>query len=68
MAITSQSTSTASGDLVAGWLTPLEFGVLEALIDTLLPSLEPPEGASEEIAAYYRRSARNLDVARPNCT
>ncbi|HLL78853.1 MAG TPA: GMC family oxidoreductase [Ktedonobacteraceae bacterium] len=64
MAVTSQPSSKASSDLAAGWLTPGEFSVLEAFIDTLLPSLEPPEGSSEEVSAYYRRSARNLDVAR----
>ncbi len=64
MAITSQPTATAHGDLVAGWLMPGEFSVLEAFIDTLLPSLEAPEVSPEVVAAYYRRNARNLDVAR----
>src|SRR5262249_46528829 len=44
--------------------TPNEFTFLEAICDTLLPSLEPPDGSSEAIAAYYRRCARDLHVAR----
>jgi hypothetical protein len=62
MAVTSKTETTAES-LVAGWLTPDEFSILEAVCDTLLPSLEPPEGSSEVVAAYYRRTARNLNVA-----
>ena len=63
MAITSKSETTAA-DLVAGWVTPEEFSILEAVCETLLPSLEPPPGSSEAVAAYYRRSARDLNVAQ----
>jgi choline dehydrogenase-like flavoprotein len=63
MAITSKSETTAA-DLVAGWLTSEEFSILEAVCETLLPSLEPPPGSSEVVAAYYRRSARDLNVAQ----
>lgn len=63
MAITSQ-TAVSTENRVAGWLTPDEFSILEAVCDTLLPSLEPPVGSSESIATYYRRSARDLNVAR----
>jgi hypothetical protein len=62
MAVTSKP-ETSVENRVAGWLTPEEFSILEAVCDTLLPSLEPPEGSSEVIAAYYRRNARNLNVA-----
>src|SRR5436305_11619760 len=48
---------------IPGWLTPNEFAILEAICDTLLPSLEPPVGSSEAVAAYYRRSARDLYIA-----
>ncbi len=63
MAITSKS-ETTTASLVAGWLTPEEFSILEAVCETLLPSLEPPQGSSEVVAAYYRRSARDLNVAQ----
>src|SRR5215472_9922283 len=56
-------TETTTKKQVASWLTPDEFSVLEAVCDTLLPSLEPPDGSSEIVAAYYRRSARDLSVA-----
>jgi hypothetical protein len=62
MTITSSSDSRIESK-VAGWLTPDEFSVLEAACDTLLPSLEPPEGSAEVVAAYYRRSAYDLNVA-----
>lgn len=48
---------------VAGWLSPAEFRIVEALCDTLLPSLEPPAGSSGAVAAYYQRSAADLHVA-----
>jgi hypothetical protein len=63
MAITSTPGTTTAENLIAGWLTPDEFSILESVCDTLLPSLEPPEGSSEAVAAYYRRSARDLNVA-----
>jgi choline dehydrogenase-like flavoprotein len=48
---------------VASWLTTAEFEILESICETLFPSLEPPPGSSEDVAAYYRRSARDLCVA-----
>ena len=49
---------------IAGWLSPKEFAILEAVCDTFFPSLEPPVGSSEALAAYYRRSAGDLHVAQ----
>lgn len=46
------------------WLTPNEFALLEAICDTLLPSLEPPDKSTAIVAAYYRRCARDLHVAQ----
>ena len=63
MTVTSDA-ETPTKKQVAGWLTPGEFSILETVCDTLLPSLEPPAGSSEVVAAYYRRSARNLNVAQ----
>lgn len=51
-------------NLIAGWLPPNEFAILEAVCDTLLPSLEPPAASSEVVTAYYRRCARDLHVAQ----
>jgi len=62
MAVTSKP-ETSVENRVAGWLTPEEFSILETVCDTFFPSLEPPDGSSEELAAYYRRSARILNVA-----
>ncbi|MBM7845199.1 FAD-dependent oxidoreductase [Herpetosiphon giganteus] len=45
------------------WLTTKEFTILTSICNTLLPSLEPPAGSSEILAAYYRRSASDLRVA-----
>ena len=64
MAATSTTQTAKNEKLVAGWLTQDEFSVLEAVCETLLPSLEPPEGSSSSVAAYYRRSARDLNVAQ----
>jgi len=64
MATTSSSEATASGSRVAGWLSPAEFHILEVACDTFLPSLEPPPGSSEALAAYYRRCASDLHVAQ----
>src|SRR5215471_8750687 len=63
MATTTPPQTAASGSHIAGWLAPNEFTILEAVCETLLPSLEPPEDSSETIVAYYRRSARDLNVA-----
>lgn len=63
MAITSSAPAQATGKKVAGWLSADEFAILEAICETLLPSLEPPEGSSAELIAYYRRSAADLRVA-----
>ena len=38
MAVTSDA-ETATNKQVAGWLTPDEFSILEAVCETLLPSL-----------------------------
>ncbi len=62
MAIT-EKPGTTTGDQAAGWLTPGEFSILEAVCETLLPSLEPPVESSKAVAAYYRRSAKDLHVA-----
>jgi choline dehydrogenase-like flavoprotein len=64
MAITSTPAIATKENLVAGWLTSSEFSILEAVCDTLLPSLEPPAGSSEAVAAYYRRTAHDLHVAQ----
>ncbi len=64
MAITSTPGITTTENLVAGWLTPDEFSILEVVCETLLPSLEPPAGSSEVVAAYYRRSAHDLNIAQ----
>ena len=47
---------------VAGWLSPDEFRLIEAICDAFFPSLEPPGGSSEVMTAYFRRSARDLHV------
>lgn len=54
----------AAENRIAGWLTSDDFAILEAICDTLLPSLEPPAGSSEVVAAYYRRSAHDLQIAQ----
>ena len=46
------------------FLTDPQFEALAALCDTLLPALDPPSGASSEAAAYFKRSAADLDIAR----
>jgi choline dehydrogenase-like flavoprotein len=63
MATTTSPQATTPESRIAGWLTPNEFAILEAVCNTLLPSLEPPAGSSETAAAYYRRSARDLNIA-----
>src|SRR3989442_10057291 len=63
MAVTSGAEA-ATNKQVAGWLSSEEFRVLEAVCDTLLPVLEPPQESSDAVAAYYRRRANDLDVAR----
>lgn len=64
MATTSSRPGKATENSIAGWLTPNEFAILEAICDTLIPSLEPPKESTEAVAAYYRRCARDLHVAR----
>lgn len=64
MAITSTPPAPATEKRIAGWLTPDEFAILEAICDTLLPSLEPPAGSSEAVAAYYQHSAHDLHLAQ----
>jgi choline dehydrogenase-like flavoprotein len=64
MTVTSSSEATAGSSRVAGWLSPEEFHILEVACDTFLPSLEPPPGSSEALAAYYRRCASDLNVAQ----
>src|SRR2546422_789657 len=63
MAVTTSSAARTGENLVAGWLSPAEFRILEVACDTFLPSLEPPAGSSEAMAAYYRRKAADLHVA-----
>src|SRR5437588_8595888 len=63
MAVTSSSDTRTTQDRVAGWLSPEEFTILEAVCDTFFPSREPPPGSSETEAAYYRRKASDLHVA-----
>jgi choline dehydrogenase-like flavoprotein len=63
MTITPTPRVSSTQGRVAGWLSSEEFSILEAACDTLIPSLEPPAGSSEAVAAYYRRSAGDLHVA-----
>ncbi|NJO81452.1 MAG: GMC family oxidoreductase [Blastochloris sp.] len=64
MVTTSTPETTSPEQSIAGWLTSTEFAILEAICDTLLPSLEPPAGSSHSLAAYYRRCAKDLHVAQ----
>lgn len=64
MVTTSSPPATASERRIASWLTSDEFAILEAICDTLLPSLEPPPGSSEAVAAYYRHCAADLHLAQ----
>ncbi len=64
MAATSSAPEKTTESSIAGWLTPNEFAILEAICDTLLPSLEPPNESTEAVAAYYRRCAHDLHVAQ----
>lgn len=64
MVIVSSAPGMVTENKIAGWLSPDEFAILEAICETFLPSLEPPEGSTEDVAAYYRRSAGDLEVAR----
>ena len=61
MAVISSS-DTQPKSRVAGWLSPEEFTIIEAVCDTLLPSLAPPTGSTDAVAAYYRRNASDLHV------
>ena len=62
MAVISSTEAGAGEGRVAGWLSPDEFRLIEAMCDTFFPSLEPPGGSSEVMTAYFRRSARDLHV------
>lgn len=64
MAVTSSAPGKTTESSIAGWLTPNEFAILEAICDTLLPSLEPPDGSTAMVSAYYRRCAHDLHVAQ----
>jgi choline dehydrogenase-like flavoprotein len=64
MVTTSSSPVPIQESRIAGWLAPNEFAILEAICDTLLPSLEPAAGSSEAVAAYYRRCAGDLHLAQ----
>ncbi len=61
--ITSSPNADTANNTAANWLSPDEFRILEAVCDTFLPSLVPPIGSSETVAAYYRRKASDLQVA-----
>ena len=63
MTVTSSPTTHTAQVRIAGWLTPEEFSILEAACDTFFPSLDPPSGSSEALAAFYRRKASDLHVA-----
>jgi len=64
MAVTPSSDTKATHGSVAGWLTPDEFHIVEAVCDTFFPSLEPPAGSSDTMKAYYQRRASDLNVAQ----
>jgi choline dehydrogenase-like flavoprotein len=64
MVLVSSARPTGTGHEGTGWLTPGEFALLEDICETLFPSLEPPAGSSAAVAAFYRRSAADLQVAR----
>lgn len=53
----------ATAPQLTHWLSADEFAILEAICDTLLPSLEPPDGSPQEHVAYYRRSAADCRLA-----
>jgi len=57
------SSPDAARTRIAGWLSAEEFAVLEAVCDTFIPALEPPDGSSDALAAFYRRRASDLNVA-----
>lgn len=56
--------SAPATEAAGGWLPYDALATLEVICETLLPSLVPPRGSSEVVAAYYQRSATDLDVAR----
>lgn len=62
MVIVSSPGAATGQSRIAGWLSPDEFRIVEAVCDTLFPSLEPPPGSSEALAAYYRRNAQDMHV------
>ena len=53
----------ATATATAGWLTPAELRTLEAVCDTLLPAVQPPNGESD-LHDFYARTAGDLGVAR----
>lgn len=63
MAISSSADAQAQRNLIADWLSPAEFRIVEAVCDTFFPILEPPAGSAPALTAYYRRSARDLNLA-----
>src|SRR5258708_39630701 len=62
MAATSSTGVKTTEGQVAGGLKPAEFSLIETVCDTFFPSLEPPAGSSEAVAAYFRRKASDLSV------
>jgi choline dehydrogenase-like flavoprotein len=60
MATTQQTPAQSSA---ASWLTSEEMRVLEAVCDTLIPSLTPPEG-EDDPHGLYARKASDLNVAQ----
>ena len=46
----------------ADWLTPAQLRALEAVCDALIPSVAPPNGATDPYG-LYARSAHDLDIA-----
>src|SRR5689334_12981527 len=58
---TLQQSPAQSGAL--NWLTSDEMRVLEAVCDTLIPSLAPPEGVDDPHGLYTRK-ASDLNVAQ----
>src|SRR5262245_7244843 len=60
MATTQQPQAQAGA---ATWLTPDEMRALEAVCDTLIPGLAPPEGADDPHGLYARK-ASDLNVAQ----
>ncbi|HLZ23255.1 MAG TPA: GMC family oxidoreductase N-terminal domain-containing protein [Ktedonobacterales bacterium] len=60
MATTEQAAAPA---MTANWLTPTELRTLSVFCDTLIPTLQPPDG-EDDAHGLYARSARDLDIAQ----